>query len=29
MKEIDRIVAQHVRTPLDPSFMAPPEQVAA
>jgi aryl-alcohol dehydrogenase-like predicted oxidoreductase len=29
MKEIDRIVAQHVRTLLDPSFMAPPEQVAA
>ena len=29
MKEIDRIVAQHVRTPLDPSLMAPPEQVAA
>jgi aryl-alcohol dehydrogenase-like predicted oxidoreductase len=27
--EIDRIVAQHVRVPLDPSFMAPPEQVAA
>ena len=26
MTEIDRIVAQHVRTPLDPSFMAPPEQ---
>jgi aryl-alcohol dehydrogenase-like predicted oxidoreductase len=29
MTEIDRIVAQHVRTPLDPGFMAPPEQAAA
>jgi hypothetical protein len=29
MREIDRIVAQHVRAPLDPSFMAPPEQAAA
>jgi hypothetical protein len=29
MTEIDRIVAQHVRTPLDPAFMAPPEQAAA
>lgn len=29
MAEIDRIVAQHVRTPLDPGFMAPPEQAAA
>jgi aryl-alcohol dehydrogenase-like predicted oxidoreductase len=29
MQEIDRIVAQHVRTPLGPEFMAPPEQAAA
>jgi aryl-alcohol dehydrogenase-like predicted oxidoreductase len=29
MREIDRTVAQHVRTPLGPEFMAPPEQVAA
>jgi aryl-alcohol dehydrogenase-like predicted oxidoreductase len=29
MAEIDRIVAQHVRTPLDPDFMAPPERLAA
>jgi aryl-alcohol dehydrogenase-like predicted oxidoreductase len=29
MREIDRIVAQHVRTPLGPEFMAPPEQAAA
>jgi aryl-alcohol dehydrogenase-like predicted oxidoreductase len=29
MAEIDRIVAQHVRTPLGPEFMAPPEQAAA
>jgi len=27
--EIDRIVAQHVRTPIGPEFMAPPEQAAA
>lgn len=26
--EIDRIVAQHVRTPIGPDFMAPPEQAA-
>jgi hypothetical protein len=25
MREIDRTVAQHVRTPLGPEFMAPPE----
>jgi aryl-alcohol dehydrogenase-like predicted oxidoreductase len=29
MAEIDRIVARHVRTPLGPEFMAPPEQAAA
>jgi aryl-alcohol dehydrogenase-like predicted oxidoreductase len=29
MAEIDRIVAQHVRTPLDPDFMAPAERAAA
>jgi hypothetical protein len=29
MTEIDRIVAQHVRTLLDPGFMAPPERAAA
>ena len=29
MAEIDRIVAQHVREPLEPSFMAPPERAAA
>jgi aryl-alcohol dehydrogenase-like predicted oxidoreductase len=29
MAEIDRIVAKRVRTLLDPSFMAPPEQLAA
>jgi len=27
--EIDRIVAQRVRTPLDPGCMAPPERAAA
>ena len=29
MREIDRIVAQHARAPLDPSFTAPLEQAAA
>lgn len=29
MAEIDRIVAQNVRTPIGPEFMAPPEQAAA
>jgi aryl-alcohol dehydrogenase-like predicted oxidoreductase len=29
MAEIDKIVARHVRTPLGPEFMAPPEQAAA
>ncbi len=29
MAEIDRIVAQHVRTPIGPEFMAPPERAAA
>ena len=29
MREIDRIVAEHVRTPIGPEFMAPPEQAAA
>jgi len=29
MAEIDRIVAQHVRTPIGPEFMAPPDQAAA
>ena len=29
MAEIDRIVAQYVRTPIGPEFMAPPEQAAA
>jgi len=29
MVEIDRIVAQHVRTPIGPEFMAPPERAAA
>ncbi len=29
MAEIDRIVASHVRTPIGPEFMAPPEQAAA
>jgi aryl-alcohol dehydrogenase-like predicted oxidoreductase len=29
MAEIDKIVAQHVRTPIGPEFMAPPEQAAA
>ncbi len=29
MAEIDRIVAEHVRTPIGPEFMAPPEQAAA
>ena len=29
MAEIDRIVAQHVRTPIDPDFMAPPVRAAA
>jgi aryl-alcohol dehydrogenase-like predicted oxidoreductase len=29
MAKIDRIVSEHVRTPLGPEFMAPPEQAAA
>jgi aryl-alcohol dehydrogenase-like predicted oxidoreductase len=29
MAEIDRIIAQHVRTAIGPEFMAPPEQAAA
>jgi aryl-alcohol dehydrogenase-like predicted oxidoreductase len=29
MAEIDKIVAQHVRTPIGPEFMAPPAQAAA
>ena len=29
MAEIDRIVAEHVRTPIDPDFMAPPVRAAA
>jgi aryl-alcohol dehydrogenase-like predicted oxidoreductase len=29
MAEIDRIVAAHVRNPIGPEFMAPPEQAAA
>ena len=29
MAEMDKIVAQHVRTPIGPEFMAPPEQAAA
>jgi hypothetical protein len=29
MAEIDRIVAQRVRTPIGPEFTAPPEQAAA
>jgi aryl-alcohol dehydrogenase-like predicted oxidoreductase len=29
MAEIDRIVARHVRTPIGPEFMAPPERAAA
>ncbi len=29
MTEIDRIVARHVRAPIGPEFMAPPEQAAA
>jgi aryl-alcohol dehydrogenase-like predicted oxidoreductase len=29
MAEIDRIVAENVRTPVGPEFMAPPEQAAA
>ena len=29
MVEIDRVVAQHVRAPIGPEFMAPPEQAAA
>ena len=29
MQEIDRIVAENVRTPLGPEFMAPPEDAAA
>jgi aryl-alcohol dehydrogenase-like predicted oxidoreductase len=29
MREIDRIVAENVRTPLGPEFMAPPEDAAA
>jgi aryl-alcohol dehydrogenase-like predicted oxidoreductase len=29
MTEIERIVAEHVRTTLDPAFMAPPERAAA
>jgi aryl-alcohol dehydrogenase-like predicted oxidoreductase len=29
MAEIDQIVARHVRTPIGPEFMAPPERAAA
>ena len=29
MAEIDKIVAEHVRTPIGPEFMAPPERAAA
>ena len=29
MAEIDQIVAEHVRTPIDPDFMAPPVRAAA
>jgi hypothetical protein len=29
MTEIDRVVATHVRTPIGPEFMAPPERTAA
>ncbi|MFZ0422017.1 MAG: aldo/keto reductase [Xanthobacteraceae bacterium] len=29
MKAIDQIVAEHVRTPIGPEFMAPPERAAA
>jgi aryl-alcohol dehydrogenase-like predicted oxidoreductase len=29
MAEIDRLVARHVRTPIGPEFMAPPEQAVA
>ena len=29
MAEIDRIITEHVRTPIGPEFMAPPERAAA